>query len=59
VELSERPVSIRRFEVLDRREVEVDGVGCVDPRVVIESHRALTFERWLGISAPLSGSVIT
>ena len=30
VELSERPVTIRRFDLLGRRELEVDGVGCVD-----------------------------
>jgi tRNA pseudouridine55 synthase len=36
VELSERPVTIRRFDVLGRRELEVDGVGCVDLSVVVE-----------------------
>jgi tRNA pseudouridine55 synthase len=36
VELSERPVTIRRFDVLDQREVEVAGVGCVDVSVVVE-----------------------
>ena len=36
VELSERPVTIRRFELLGRRGVEVDGVGCVDLSVVVE-----------------------
>jgi tRNA pseudouridine55 synthase len=36
VELVERPVTIRRFERLGRREVEVDGVGCVDLSVVVE-----------------------
>ena len=30
VELSERPVTIRRFDLLGSRELEVDGVGCVD-----------------------------
>jgi tRNA pseudouridine55 synthase len=36
VELSERPVTIRRFELLGRRELIVDGVGCVDIGVVVE-----------------------
>jgi tRNA pseudouridine55 synthase len=36
VELSERPVTIRRFDLLGRRELEVDGVGCVDLSVVVE-----------------------
>jgi tRNA pseudouridine55 synthase len=36
VELAERPVTIRRFELLGRRENEADGVGCVDLRVVVE-----------------------
>jgi tRNA pseudouridine55 synthase len=36
VELSERPVTIRKFELLGRRELEVDGVGCVDLRVIVE-----------------------
>ena len=36
VELSERPVTIRRFELLGRRELEVDGIGCVDLSVVVE-----------------------
>jgi tRNA pseudouridine55 synthase len=36
VELPERPVTIRRFDVLGRRELEVDGVGCVDLSVVVE-----------------------
>jgi tRNA pseudouridine55 synthase len=36
VELSERPVTIRRFDLLGRRELEVDGVACVDLSVVIE-----------------------
>jgi tRNA pseudouridine55 synthase len=36
VELSERPVTIRRFELLGRREVEIDEVGCVDLSVVVE-----------------------
>jgi tRNA pseudouridine55 synthase len=36
VELSERPVTIRKFELLGRRELEVEGVGCVDLRVIVE-----------------------
>jgi tRNA pseudouridine55 synthase len=36
VELSERPVTIRRFDLLGQRELEVDGVGCVDLSVVVE-----------------------
>jgi tRNA pseudouridine55 synthase len=36
VELSERPVTIRRFDLLGRRELQVDGVGCVDLSVVVE-----------------------
>jgi tRNA pseudouridine55 synthase len=36
VELSERPVTIRRFDVLGRRELQVDGVDCVDLSVVVE-----------------------
>jgi tRNA pseudouridine55 synthase len=36
VELSERPVTIRRFDLLDRRELEADGVSCVDLSVVVE-----------------------
>jgi tRNA pseudouridine55 synthase len=36
VELPERPVTIRRFDLLGRREVEADGIACVDLRVVIE-----------------------
>jgi tRNA pseudouridine55 synthase len=36
VELPERPVTIRRFDLLGRRGLEVDGVGCVDLSVVVE-----------------------
>ncbi len=36
VELSERPVTIRRFELLGRRELAVDGISCVDLVVVVE-----------------------
>jgi hypothetical protein len=56
VELSERPVTIRRFDLLVRRELKADGVGCGDLSVVSSPHRALTFARWLGIWVPLLGS---
>jgi tRNA pseudouridine55 synthase len=36
VELAERPVTIRRFDLLAHRELEVDGVGCVDLGVLVE-----------------------
>jgi tRNA pseudouridine55 synthase len=36
VELPERLVTIRRFELLGRRGVEVDGVGCIDLSVAVE-----------------------
>jgi tRNA pseudouridine55 synthase len=36
VELAERPVSIQRFDVLHWQELEVDGVSCIDLRVVVE-----------------------
>jgi tRNA pseudouridine55 synthase len=36
VELSERPVTIRRFDLLGSRGLEVDGVGCVDLSVLVE-----------------------
>jgi tRNA pseudouridine55 synthase len=36
VELAERPVSIGRFEVLDRKDLQVDGVACVDLNVLVE-----------------------
>jgi hypothetical protein len=36
VELSERPVTIRKFDLLGRRELEVDGGPCVDLSVVAE-----------------------
>ena len=36
VELSERPVTIRRLELLGRRELQVDGISCVDLIVVVE-----------------------
>jgi tRNA pseudouridine55 synthase len=36
VKLAERPVTIRRFDLLGRRGLEVDAVGCVDLSVVVE-----------------------
>jgi tRNA pseudouridine55 synthase len=36
VELPERPVTIRRFDLLGRRQLEVDGVSCVDLSVAVE-----------------------
>jgi tRNA pseudouridine55 synthase len=62
VELSERPVTIRRFELLGRRGLEVDGVGCVDLSVVVECSsgtyiRALA--RDLGAALGLGGHVTT
>jgi tRNA pseudouridine55 synthase len=62
VELSERPVTIRRFDLLGRREVEVDGVDCVDLSVVVECSsgtyiRALA--RDLGAALGVSGHLTT
>jgi tRNA pseudouridine55 synthase len=62
VELSERPVTVRRFDVLDRREVEVDGVACVDLGVAIECSsgtyvRALA--RDLGATLGVGGHLTT
>lgn len=36
VALAARPVTVHRFEVLARRDLAVDGVGCVDLDVVVE-----------------------
>ena len=36
VELPERPITIRRFDLLGRRGLEIDGVSCVDLSVVVE-----------------------
>jgi tRNA pseudouridine55 synthase len=62
VELSERPVTIRRFDVLGRRALEADGVGCVDLRVVVECSsgtyiRALA--RDLGTALGVGGHLTT
>ena len=61
VELSERPVTIRRFDLLGRRELQVDGVACVDLRVVVECSsgtyiRALA--RDLGAALGVGGHLI-
>jgi tRNA pseudouridine55 synthase len=62
VELSERPVTIRRFELLGRRELEVDGISCVDLVVVVECSsgtyiRALA--RDLGAALGVGGHLTT
>ena len=36
VKLAARPVTVRRFDRLDRRDVEVDGLACIDLDVVVE-----------------------
>jgi tRNA pseudouridine55 synthase len=36
VDLAERPVTIRKFDLLGRRQLEVDGFSCVDVSVVVE-----------------------
>jgi tRNA pseudouridine55 synthase len=62
VELSERPVTIRKFELLGRRDLEVDGVGCLDLSVVVECSsgtyiRALA--RDLGAALGVGGHLTT
>jgi tRNA pseudouridine55 synthase len=62
VELSARPVLIRRFEVLDQQQLEVNGVGCIDLRVVVECSsgtyiRALA--RDLGAALGVGGHLTT
>jgi tRNA pseudouridine55 synthase len=62
VELSARPVTIRRFDALDQQEVEVDGVSCVDLRVIVECSsgtyiRALA--RDLGAALDVGGHLTT
>jgi tRNA pseudouridine55 synthase len=62
VELSERPVTIRRFDLLGRREPTVDGVSCVDLSVVVECSsgtyvRALA--RDLGAALGVGGHLTT
>jgi tRNA pseudouridine55 synthase len=58
VVLSERPVTIRRFDLLGHREIEADGVACVDLSVVVECSsgtyiRALA--RDLGVALGVGG----
>jgi tRNA pseudouridine55 synthase len=36
VELSERAISVRRFDVLDRQALQINGVRCVDLKVIVE-----------------------
>jgi tRNA pseudouridine55 synthase len=62
VELSERPVTIRRFDLLSRRELQADGVACVDLGVTVECSsgtyiRALA--RDLGAALGVGGHLTT
>ena len=62
VELSARPVLIRRFEMLDQQQLEVNGVGCIDLKVVVECSsgtyiRALA--RDLGAALGVGGNLTT
>lgn len=62
VALSERAVSIRRFDALDRKELQVDGVACVDLKVLVECSsgtyvRALA--RDLGAALGVGGHLTT
>jgi tRNA pseudouridine55 synthase len=62
VELSPRPVTIRRFGALDQQELEVDGVSCIDLRVTVECSsgtyvRALA--RDLGAALGVGGHLTT
>jgi tRNA pseudouridine55 synthase len=62
VELSERPVTIRRFDLLGHRRLGVDGIGCVDLSVVVECSsgtyiRALA--RDLGAALGVGGHLTT
>jgi tRNA pseudouridine55 synthase len=62
VALSERAVSIRRFDTLDRKELQVDGVACVDLKVLVECSsgtyvRALA--RDLGAALGVGGHLTT
>ena len=54
VALSERAVSIRRFDALDRKELRVDGVACVDLRVLVECSSG-TYVR--ALAADLGGAL--
>jgi tRNA pseudouridine55 synthase len=62
VALSERAVSIRRFDALDRKELQVVGVACVDLKVLVECSsgtyvRALA--RDLGAALGVGGHLTT
>jgi tRNA pseudouridine55 synthase len=62
VELSARPVTIRRFEMLGQQEIEVAGVRCIDLRVAVECSsgtyvRALA--RDLGVALGIGGHLTT
>jgi tRNA pseudouridine55 synthase len=62
VDLSARPITIRRFDLLGLRECEADGVACVDLRVVVECStgtyvRALA--RDLGAALGVGGHLTT
>jgi tRNA pseudouridine55 synthase len=62
VELSPRPVFINRFDVLDQQQLEVNGVGCIDLRVLVECSsgtyvRALA--RDLGAALGVGGHLTT
>jgi tRNA pseudouridine55 synthase len=62
VELSERPVTIRRFDLLGRRGLEVDGVGCVDLGVVVECSSGTyirSLARDLGAALGVGGHLTT
>jgi tRNA pseudouridine55 synthase len=62
VELSARPVSVRRFELVGLREREADGLACVDLEVIVECSsgtyvRALA--RDLGAALGVGGHLTT
>jgi tRNA pseudouridine55 synthase len=62
VELSARPVKVRRFDLLGLRELEADGVACVDLAAVVECSsgtyvRALA--RDLGTALGVGGHLTT
>jgi tRNA pseudouridine55 synthase len=62
VEAPERPVTIHRFDILDRKEVKVGGVACIDLWVIAECSsgtyvRALA--RDLGAALGVGGHLIT
>ena len=62
VELAARPITIRRFDALDQQELEVDGVSCIDLKVIVECSsgtyvRALA--RDLGAALEVGGHLTT